>query len=92
MALTATVTPKKLGTTSNVVSANLTVNDGAKDVIVQDFSVQYTSTHDEITKDIEPKILAQMQAVIDEYKAGLTLEGGAEYKALKVNLEAGLVL
>lgn len=91
MPLNATVTMVD-AVNGESVTVNLKLNDGTTDVIDQDFSVQYRSSHDGLQKDVQPELLNLMQAEIDRFKVGDSLKKDSEYTSMAANIQAGLVV
>ena len=94
MALTPTVTKVSVtGGDGNIhqVTLNLTVNDGATDVINQDFSVQYRPNFDSVPRLIE-KLHVQMQTAIDAYKSHKQIFDSPALNNATTNIQNNLVM
>ena len=94
MALTPTVTKVSVvGGDEDIhqVTLNLKVNDGASDVIDQDFSVQYRPSHDSVPRLTE-NLQNNMQEAIDAYKSHDQIFDSAALNNAVTNIQANLVM
>ncbi len=94
MALTPIVTKVDVtgaGADLHNVKLNLKVNDGGGDVIDQDFSVVYRTSHDTVSV-LQQKIQNQMQLVIDAYKSHDLISTSVGLSNAIGNIQSGLTM
>ncbi len=93
MALTATVTKKSVDLTQKdlySITLNLILKEGTTEVLNQDFNQRYRTG--DVISGVTNKFIAQMQTVINEYKAEQVIFNHAQLSTAITNISNGLSL
>ena len=93
MALVATVSKKSVTEVQSKlwnVTLNMTMDDGAEEVLNKDYSLHYRPGDSIAAK--QDAWIAMMQADIDKYKGEQTIYNAAAMNTVVTNVQAGLVV
>jgi len=93
MAITALITKKSVIRQQDKlynITVNLSLKDGVTEVLNQDFSIRFRTGDNVASK--KAALQAEIQAVIDNYKAEQVLFNNAAFGTMCTNIQNGLVL